>query len=480
MAISLSLPAPLVSSLFPASCTISASLKQSNMMSRVCYSPIKYVIGRQEGVFTGTLSRLAQEVTDVLGKNISYVTADEHGFKLQDGSHTGCMGEIEKGNADYALMYATAPVIGENLKQGPTIGYEQMHILTVYDSNNSVVKNLDVFDSINCFQLTTWGLIALFAAIVTLFVFLGQILFRLKHPVTVIRDAKLVKLPFAMDWGWLTQSVSRTTAVATKQFGVYCFTAKDKCVRHPQYSLVVLGAFMVAIIMAAVTTERTLRDKAKTVDDYDALLQSPFKPMWFGVHTDADRFEHAPRGSVERRVFDRGMQMNHGNRSEALFHHRKGKRAVVDMRGFLRGKIAFITGQTSLASINRILCPYVVLRRNHKLRLATDARSAEATTVVAMSASLNVTQQQQTSKRVQKLFEGGILDHLARSLQTEEPNDHRSISPTLEADCMSPVTASEQVAEAPDAAYYQRLFLAMLCFFAIALLFLLMELIVHG
>ena len=173
-------------------------------MIRVCYSPISHVIRRREGAFVGTLSKLANEVTDVLGKNISYVTADEHGFKLQDGSHTGCMGEIEKGNADYALMYATAPVIGENLKQGPTIGYEQMHILTVYDSNSSVVKNLDVFDSINCFQLTTWGLIALLAAIVTLFVFLRQILFRLKHPITVIRDAKLVRLPFVRDLGWLT------------------------------------------------------------------------------------------------------------------------------------------------------------------------------------------------------------------------------------------------------------------------------------
>ena len=452
-------------------------------MIRVCYSPIPLVIRRREGAFFGTLSKLANEVTDVLGKNISYVTADEHGFKLQDGSHTGCMGEIEKGNADFALMQAAAPIIGENLKQGPTIGYEQMHILTVYDSNNSVVKSLDVFDSINCFQLTTWGLIALLAAIVTLFVFLGQILFRLKHPVTLIKDAKLVRLPFAMDWGWLTQSVSRTTAVATKQFGVYCFTATDKCVRHPQYSLVVLGAFMVAIIMAAVTTERTLRDKAKTIDDYDDLLDSPYRPTWFGVHSDAGRFENAPNGSIERRVFDRALEMAHGNRSEALFFLRNGRTVRHGVQAFVEGKTAFITGQTSLASVQKSLCSYLVgtqddQQRTRLLHSAVDARSAEAAAVVVMSASLNVTQQQRTSKRVQKLFEGGILDHLART--TKLMFKDAVISPTLEADCMSPVSASEQVVEAPDAAYYQRLFLAMICFFAIALLFLLMELIVHG
>ena len=61
------------------------------------------VIERRESAFVGTLSKLAKKVTDVLGKNISYVTADEHGFKLQGGSHTACLGVIEKANADYAF-----------------------------------------------------------------------------------------------------------------------------------------------------------------------------------------------------------------------------------------------------------------------------------------------------------------------------------------------------------------------------------------
>ena len=94
-----------------------------------------------------------------------------------------------------------------------------------------------------------------------------------------------------------------------------------------------------------------------------------------------------------------------------------------------------------------------------------------------MSASLNVTEQLRKSKKIQKLFESGIIDHLGRSSKlTFELHVH---TPTLESDCMSPVTASEHVLEAPDAVYYQRLFLAVLFFFTIALLFRLTELKVH-
>ena len=233
------------------------------------------------------------QVFETQFKNCTVHLTDSFGdiVDQEEQRYDGCIGELQKGRLDIAMMPGTYPTIAPNISSTRTFMSSTTTIFSTY--NNSFEHSMtDVTDAFASFHHSVWLLILV--TLVTLFCVLTT-------DVTAKRRSGISRLRLL---------ITILVGAALKQF-----SSLTNCSRRFTARLTLLIAivfvFQVQLFFSSmIKTEMVVQQKPDTISTYEEVLQHPdSNPLWFKTESIHWEFEKAQRDSAAGKIWQKAMKI---------------------------------------------------------------------------------------------------------------------------------------------------------------------------
>ena len=389
---------------------------------RVCYTAVTGMLtldsrnNKFEGVFSPLVNTYLDEADHV---NYSFVAEKSFGTVIDHENmiFDGCIGSMQRNESDLAFLSIASPIIGPNITQGTTTGFEQISILSAYNPETEqvdadIVTFFSVFDRslIMLLLLTMSGFTIMLACVLRFFT----------------REARIIKSYKARNFskhrhtkpsyrsGWQKAALFVLTRWL-KQFSAYNITRRVSTIRVLMLLITIFCFVIQCYIFSLVKTDLAVVKPPVTVEDYnDILNRETLLPMWIVNLGDYGLFKYAEPGTKERQVWDKAVSMNDALMSSSMFSfERMLSGDISSITKTLKQESVLLLGRTSIYINRRNICSYasnLPPEQRSLSRVTVDPHSKEKVFAFAFNANVNPCTKLAVNHRSQAIFEAGIRE----------------------------------------------------------------------
>ena len=206
--------------------------------------------------------------------------------------YDGCIGDLQQGNVDLAMMPADFPMLAPNISSTTTIMSSTTTILSSYNSYDS--SKTDVTDAFSSFDSTVW-LIVLIAVTI-----LVSLLVFVKSVTTGKKKNKSCRRLF----------VKIFVAAIFKQFSSFNMNVSKFTARFT-YLMILIFVFEILFFFSSmIKTEMVVQEKPDTISTYEEMLEHPnTNPVWLKAHTTHWEFKNADKDSAAGKIWQKALKM---------------------------------------------------------------------------------------------------------------------------------------------------------------------------
>ena len=247
------------------------------------------------------IGNLFLEVTE--GLNVSLLQKDTIGHLIEGSSdlYDGCLGSLQANESDTMVFGLNSyPCLGPNLRNGVVILAERLGLASAYPQINVTTdyKNTHVMDMFASFSFKLWLLVAAFyLASVLLTLLAVRLLLRRRRLDRRNRGSRL-----------LASGMQVLIACLLRQHSSVPSDLLTRKTLSFNYSLTAIASLYLSFYLTSmIKTESVVFKRPFTVESFEELLAFDLRPLWISTFTDSDEFRLAPRGSLNRRLWDRAF-----------------------------------------------------------------------------------------------------------------------------------------------------------------------------
>ena len=443
-----------------------------NTTLRLCYTHIEgfLMFDPDIGEFTGVMGPLVNPFIEyVRGIGIVPVPEQVYGTLVDKEKrlYDGCIGSLQRNESDWGIVQVPMPVFGDNITQGPPLGFEKMSILSGYNPNAIRSKaQIDVMSATNPFSSDVWILIA--AQQLLFFVLLVTLSYLCTRIAQQMRSQKGSTTGYSPMMGkWMTRSVWNIVSKSLKQFSLYSMRRSASFIRIFLLTLTLFNFWIHCFMCSMIKTELTVVEPPVTIETYADILTRNITPMWIGCLGDKDLFRYSPLDSIERELWNKAVAMAGDHMENVVLEVGPMGYRYVNM--VLNQEAALITGRMTLDSLRKNTC---ASQMNFLTRATVDKASVEYVRVTVARSAFEPELMRYLYRKVIKMFESGIVDESAKRTGFF----FRAPSFELMRRCMSDrVITKEASFDPPKLTHYVPLCTKSLAFMLASLVILMME-----
>ena len=262
------------------------------------------------------------------GLNYSVIRETSIGVLTDHETQTydGCIGSMQKNRSDIIppLGLLTIPVMGPNMTHTVVDGFDRMGIISAYyRTNTSHTSPTHVLDMVLAFSPSLWILIGFAYAILLM-------LLTAAMRTNVMKEFDSENTVTAAGETWITAARKREKKRFAKQKGKRCMSQSGlnvvACILKQNsscsaclvdfapisivYTMMTLLSFFAAYFLTSmIKTDMVVVKPPITVTNYDEILSSGRRPIWFNSLTDKAEFRNAAKGSKEAQIWERAVSM---------------------------------------------------------------------------------------------------------------------------------------------------------------------------
>ena len=240
--------------------------------------------------FGGMMAYYGNTIIDLgLGDLVNYTldASDSIGSlkNASTGEYDGCIGMIQRDEADYAAVgsrYEEAPI---NTIQWEYIGEDQLAIVSAYHKNESTKTFPDALDNVNNFDRKTWTLVLLTVLLFYLmFKWCMWLTNRFKAGPKVKQNALNEVLSHVInqettDWDYLRLNLLSV-------------------------GLTISISYIILFYTNLMSTDLVIVNPPPVVKTYSDIIQQDLGPEFIPMLKDIEMFQNAKSGSIERQIYE--------------------------------------------------------------------------------------------------------------------------------------------------------------------------------
>lgn len=336
--------------------------------------------------------------------NYTVVTQPVAGRMHSNGSFDGCLGELQRHEADVGLFMTYFPSRDENLVI-PQITFEDRTAILSIVNHATVLEDIDVLDSFKALTLGTWTTFLFTAFIIT----------------------------FLLTWSSREMKTSICDII-----GNYIFRQSQPLYekwfpRMLSILLSFLAFFVITYFMCLFTTEIVAIDQPFRFSSYDDIISriDQITPRFSTVRDEAVEFKYGLKGTRERQIWD-----SIKNRPHFIPH--SSKDYLVRWRALLEGKAVDIGNQRSLMVTASRFCVKKLGKKefgNSDPWVAVDTQAKNIHRGFPLCKNTSEEYTFLVQKKIRKVIEKGLDQKLRQSLAVQAlPKD---VSPSSYHHCIT-------------------------------------------
>jgi hypothetical protein len=248
----------------------------------------------------------------VRGLNASHTSRDVVGriMDTETLEYSGCIGSMQRNETDVVFEPLIIPIIAPNITNTVVDGYEKIGFVSAYNQSDatrdSQTAGTDVLDMMAEFPFDLWIVILISAAFLIILM-AGAIRMRLTggllltDRIFVQRSRQVVKVASGLD-----HSVKALVACAFHQASPTPY--RTSSYRLAYFCMSLFSFFVGMYLTSLIKTDMVTVKRPVTVESYQEILDSGRMPAWLEILQDTHDFEHAEKGSLEAKIWDRAVK----------------------------------------------------------------------------------------------------------------------------------------------------------------------------
>lgn len=357
-------------------------------------------------------------------KNISFLYDHELGDIVDHRTleYDGCIGLLQQGKVDLALIGATFPVIAPNITNGPVAYPTRTTILSSYE-NDFETHQTDVMELFKAFDATLW-----IATCSTLLLILALLMMS-QNMLTRTRSGKKQQLKAMKKFG---------VAAALKQFSALHIRSSGNSTRLLLLLAVLFVFYAHAFLAVLIKTEMVVEKRPETISTYEEILQRKnCTSNWLQLTSAHWEFKNADRGTAAARIWQRAIK----NGIDQSFIKANDIQKVLDiMKQVMRKEAVMFYPEyfveASIANMCYAWC--ILLGQRANMWYKTDPSSPEEIMTTLQSTNLSRETAKSLDVMGKRAFDHSLLQLIARPSQLESSEKvAKVLGNTNVRDCMS-------------------------------------------
>lgn len=237
------------------------------------------------------------DIFSYVSSNISLIPLEKFGdiIDRKKQRYDGCIGELQQGRLDFALMPADFPLMAPNITNGAVYMSSTTTIISSYNNTFDNAET-DVMECFKAFNSTLW-LMVVFAFVILAIIQLWSVKWRMKKKVR----KKFPSTSFLQ---------TLLTAVLMKQFTGFNITSEQFTVRLV-FILMALFFFLVHFYFTSmIKTDMVVMKRPDTISTYEEILSRPdCRPQWSKAMSSHYEFSNADPGSPASEIWERANKI---------------------------------------------------------------------------------------------------------------------------------------------------------------------------